>query len=123
VVFERTAADDPAGKTPPPIVALSHGADWFARAGHDSGGALQPSPELAAFTGEYYSENPWMGTVRIVQRQRQLWMGGTEPMTPIGNRLFRIGAQASSPEAAEFSELVDGNYQLLWLTGNEFRRT
>jgi CubicO group peptidase (beta-lactamase class C family) len=123
VVFERTAADDPAGKAPPPIVALSHGADWFAREGHDSGAALQPSPELAAFTGEYYSENPWMGTVRIVQRQRQLWMGGTEPMTPIGNRLFRIGAQASSPEAAEFSELVDGNYQLLWLTGNEFRRT
>ena len=124
IVFER--AEIPSGgaadRSKAPITALAYGADWYARAGYQGEKALAPSDDLAKYVGEYYSENPWFGTTRVVQRQRQLWMGGTDVLVPIGNHLFRIGAETTSPALAEFSELIDGKPALLWVEGNQFRR-
>ena len=124
LVFERAepASAGAADTSNAPITALSYGADWYARAGYQGEKALEPSAVLANFVGEYYSENPWLGTVRVVQRQRQLWMGGTDLLVPIGNRLFRIGKEATNPGVAEFSEPIDGKPSLLWIEGNQFRR-
>jgi D-alanyl-D-alanine carboxypeptidase len=124
IVFERaaTAAAGAAENSKAPITALAYGADWYARAGYQGEKALEPSAALVKYVGEYYSENPWFGTTRVVQRQRQLWMGGTDPLVPIGNHLFRIGAETTSPGVAEFSELIDGKPTLLWIEGNQFRR-
>jgi hypothetical protein len=58
----------------------------------------------------------------VVQRQHQLWIGGTEPLTAIGNHLFRVGEQPSSPEVAEFSEWINEVPNLLWFDGAQFRR-
>ncbi len=116
IVFER-AAGSTSG-----ITALSCGAEWFAREGYRGQPPLEPSAELARYAGKYYSENPWYGVIRVVQRQRQLWMGGTEPLTAIGNHLFRVGEQPSSPSVVEFSEWVDDAPQLLWFDGAQFRR-
>jgi D-alanyl-D-alanine carboxypeptidase len=124
IIFER-AAGSPAGandKTKAPITAISHGADWYARAGYQGQAALEPSAALAKYVGEYYSENPWSGTIRVVQRQRQLWMGGTDPLIPIGDHLFRIGAEATSPGVAEFSALIGEKPNFLWIDGVQFRR-
>jgi D-alanyl-D-alanine carboxypeptidase len=125
IVFER--ASDPSAtnstdKSTRPITALSCGGDWFARTGYQAQVPLKPSPALAKYVGKYYSENPWNGVIRVVQRQRQLWIGGTEPLTAIGNYLFRVGEQPSSPEVAEFSEWVDEVPNLLWFDGAQFRR-
>jgi D-alanyl-D-alanine carboxypeptidase len=123
LVFERAEAPAAAAdKSKAAVNALCYGPDWYARAGYTGQAALQPSVELAKYTGEYYTENPWLGTVRVVQRQRQLWMGGTDPLIPIGNHLFRIGAQATSPGVAEFSELAGDRSNLLWIDGAQFRR-
>ena len=70
----------------------------------------------------FRSGNPWDGTVRVVQRQRQLWMGGTDPLMPIGNHLFRIGMEPTSPGVVEFSELIGEKPSLLWIDGVQFRR-
>jgi CubicO group peptidase (beta-lactamase class C family) len=123
IVFER--AETPAGASADsqaPIIALAYGSDWYARAGVQGQKLLEPSPELDKYVGEYYSENPWFGTVRVVQRQRQLWMGGTDPLIPTGNHLFRIGMAQTSPGVAEYSEFVSGKPNLLWIDGVEFRR-
>jgi D-alanyl-D-alanine carboxypeptidase len=123
IVFER--AETPAGanaNSQPPIIALAYGSDWYARAGVQGQNALEPSADLNKYIGEYYSENPWFGTVRVVQRQRQLWMGGTDPLIPIGNHLFRIGVAPTSPGIAEYSEFVAGKSNLLWIDGVQFRR-
>jgi len=123
IIFERVpnslAAAD---KSKAPITALSYGADWYARDGYEGEKALEPSAALIKYAGEYYSENPWFGTVRVVQRQRRLWIGGADPLVPIGNHLFRIGTEATSPGVAEFSELIDGKPSLLWIEGVQFRR-
>jgi hypothetical protein len=62
------------------------------------------------------------GQLRVVQRRRQLWIGGTDPLVPIGDHLFRVGARPSSPEVAEFSDLKDGAPEFLWFDGGAFRR-
>jgi CubicO group peptidase (beta-lactamase class C family) len=124
IVFERAAASSSADadNSKRPVTALSCGADWFAREGYHDESPLEASPVLARYVGKYYSENPWHGVIRVVQRQRQLWMGGTEPLTAIGNYLFRVGEQPSSPSVAEFSEWVDDVPNFLWLDGAQFRR-
>jgi D-alanyl-D-alanine carboxypeptidase len=125
VVFERDSAATASDRTDDakrPVVALAHGADWYAHSRARNVRALEPSPDLARYVGEYYSENPWFGMVRVVQRQRQLWIGGTDPLTPIGDHLFRVGTETSSPEIAEFSQLVDGVPHLLWTDGGEHKR-
>jgi len=122
IIFERTETSPPAAdKSKAPITALSHGADWYARAGYHGEAALEPSDALAKYVGEYYSENPWDGTVRVVQRQRQLWMGGTDPLVPIGNHLFRIGKEAG-PGVVEFAALIGEKPSLLWIDGVQFLR-
>jgi D-alanyl-D-alanine carboxypeptidase len=129
IVFERaTAAAAPAGAaapsdaSKPAITALSCGANWFARAGYKGEVPIQPSPLLAKYVGKYYSENPWNGVIRVVQRQGQLWLSGTDPLTPIGNDLFRIGEEASSLDVAEFTEEVNEAFNLLWFNGVQFQR-
>ena len=120
IVFER--AEAPAGasaKSQPPVTALAYGSEWYARAGVPGQNSLESSPDLDKYVGEYYSENPWFGTVRVVQRQRQLWMGGTDPLIAMGNHLFRIG---TSPGVVEYSEFIAGKPNLLWIDGVEFRR-
>jgi D-alanyl-D-alanine carboxypeptidase len=102
------------------VVALGHGPDWYARPeGHAR--PIEPAPELARYEGAYYSADPWAGWVRVVQRQGRLWIGGTDPLSPIGDRLFRVG-RPTSPEVAEFVAFVDGSPRRLRFGGGEFER-
>jgi hypothetical protein len=57
----------------------------------------------------------------VVQRQGRLWIGGTDPLSPIGDRLFRVG-QPTSPEVAEFLDFVDGSPRRLRFGAGEFER-
>ena len=126
IVFERapdSRGADSVDASKRPVTALSYGPDWFARAGYDAQVRLGPSPKLAPYEGMYYSENPWNGVIRVVQRQHRLWMGGTEPLTAIGNHLFRVGEKPSSPAVVEFSEWVGEVPRFLWFDGVQFRRT
>jgi D-alanyl-D-alanine carboxypeptidase len=124
LIFEREPQRDGdlSGGPKRAVTALACGASWYAHSGSRDARFLDSSPELARYAGNYYSENPWNGWLRVVQRQRQLWLGGTDPLTPIGDRLFRVGDKPSSPETAEFSELLDGIPQALWFGGIEFHR-
>jgi D-alanyl-D-alanine carboxypeptidase len=123
VIFERAESPPAASSdTKPVITALANGPDWYARAGVKGPRPLGPSAELARYTGKYYSENPWNGVIRVAQRQGQLWMGGTDPLVPIGDHLFRVGTSPSLPETAEFSEWVEDKANVLWFSGVGFRR-
>jgi hypothetical protein len=128
LVFERDPqdAEERAGAARPfearPIAALAYGPDWYASSSERRARALSPAPLLARYAGKYYSESPWRGTVRVVQRQRQLWIGGTEPLTPIGDHLFRVGPQNTGPETAEFFEFIDDIPRILCFDGGEFQR-
>jgi D-alanyl-D-alanine carboxypeptidase len=122
LMFERApdiAASRPAAASRP-IVALAHGADWYARP-EAHAQPIAPSPELTPYEGAYYSPDPWAGWARVVQRQGRLWIGGTDLLSPIGDRLFRVG-RPTSPEVAEFVAFVDGSPRRLRFGGGEFER-
>ena len=120
LVFERDSAGQSNGGTSRPVIALAHGADWYARP-EGQARVIEPSAELARYAGVYYCADPWAGWVRVVQRQGRLWIGGTDPLSPIGDRLFRVG-QPTSPEVAEFVDFVDGSPRRLRFGAGEFER-
>jgi D-alanyl-D-alanine carboxypeptidase len=121
LVFERENSSAPNAGASRPVVALAHGPDWYARP-ESQARPIEASPELAPYVGAYYSADPWVGWARVVQRQGRLWIGGTDLLTPIGDRLFRVGEKPSSPEVAEFGEFVDGRPRRLRFDGGELER-
>jgi CubicO group peptidase (beta-lactamase class C family) len=121
LLFERAAGEGSNADAKRPVIALAYGPDWYAHANHPAP-TLEPSPDLARYAGAYYSDNPWNGWVRVVQRQRRIWLNGTDAMTPIGDHLFRVGEKPTSPETAEFSDWVGGFPRTLRFDGGEFGR-
>jgi D-alanyl-D-alanine carboxypeptidase len=110
------------GAETPAVVDLSYGPDWFAHSRHASAASVRDAPELAPYSGVYYSNDPWIGATRIVSRQGQLWVDGVTPLTAIGDRLFRFADEPSSPAIAEFREIIDGYAEILVLDGDVLQR-
>jgi CubicO group peptidase (beta-lactamase class C family) len=115
-----TSADAPAERGA--VVELAYGPDWYGHARYSGNRNTAAVPELEPFVGKYYSENPWIGTVRIVQRRGQLWMDGVTPLARLGGDLFRLAEEPSSPETAEFRQVIDAKSQILSLGGNLLHR-
>jgi hypothetical protein len=119
---ERIRGGTPEDVSSAPIVALAYGPDWYGGARAQPGDALGRLAELEPYEGMYYSENPWTSMTWVVQRQHRLWLGGTEPLFPVGDHLFRAGERLSSPELAEFSDFVNGIPCVLRFDGSVLRR-
>lgn len=122
-----SAADSaPVGKAPavtlPPVVELAIGPDWFANARYTGPKNEIAAPQLAPYAGLYYNSDPWAGATRIVLRRGRLWVGGALPLEPIGEHLFRLADEPSSPETAEFRDLVGGYAQMLLFDGAVLKR-
>jgi hypothetical protein len=120
IVFGR--ASDNSYVNPAPVTDLSYGSDWYVNPHHQGPGPRPASKVFEQYVGTYYTENPWYDTVRIVQRQGELFMGGDTPLVPTGSRLFRIGRDSSSPEIVEFVDVVEGRANTLRFWGVDMRR-
>jgi CubicO group peptidase (beta-lactamase class C family) len=124
-VFDRAAAQTSAGERPEQVAAitdLSWGPHWYRRSGRIAASSEKPDSTLQAFCGFYYSENPWLGGVRVIQRRGRLWLDDGTPLEALGDSLFRAADAPESPETVEFLEFVDGQAQLLRADGEDLRR-
>ncbi|MCI0157130.1 beta-lactamase family protein [Leifsonia shinshuensis] len=80
--------------------------------------ALEPSdPALAAAPGHYRSYTPWFPHLRIVRRGSRLVLiaargveapADDQPLIPLGDGVFRIGADPAVPETLRLGPVVDG---------------
>lgn len=128
LIFGRAAVSAPAAaaakpaNAPAAVTELGYGPDWYAHARYTGSRNPTAAPELAPYPGVYYSESPWIGTMRIVIRREQLWIDGTTPLSRLGDHLFRLVDEPSSPETAEFGQVIDGQAQIVFLGGNLLRR-
>lgn len=121
LVFGRAeGAKDPAAKGA--VIELAHGSDWYTNAKYSGSRSYPPSPELQQFTGFYGAGSDWIGNIRIVERKGKLWADGTAALEPIGNALFRIGAQPWSPDTMQFFYLVRGKAQMMKVNGADVWR-
>ena len=103
------------------IVRAGWGPNAYAHEGR--GGPLSPSdPTLARLAGRYIDDNPWYGPAPVVERGGKLWIGTETPMVPVGDNLWRVGAEAWSPERASFADLIDGRPQTFIFSGVRYAR-
>ena len=83
----------------------------------DSRGQRLPEPADAALCGRYRSYTPWFTNFRVVARGGGLLLiapggveapGGEVELVPLGDRVYRIGADPRLPERLTFGPLVGG---------------
>jgi CubicO group peptidase (beta-lactamase class C family) len=115
LVFGRESASAP-------VSELAYGEEWYLRQGYKAPAVTAAAPQLAAYAGLYHSDDPWIGSARIVVRRGRLWIDGTLPLDPIGADLFRYADEPSSPETAEFRGIAAGRAQILITDGGVLRR-
>jgi hypothetical protein len=88
-----------------------------------SGGVPAKSdPALARLAGRYVNDSPWWGALTIIERGGALWLGTDTPLARVGDNLWRVGAEAWTPERASFANFVDGRPQTFIFSGEEFLR-
>ena len=110
------------GAQAPAVIEMGYGPDWFAHSRNAGLTTVQSAPELAPYPGWYCSNDPFVGSTRIVIRRGKLWAEGVTLLTPIGDRLFRFADEPSSPETAEFRGIIDGRAEILVLGGDVLQR-
>jgi hypothetical protein len=76
-------------------------------------------PQYEAFVGHYHSDSPWFRSTRIVLRKGRLWAGGTTPLEPIGQGLFRVSGESFSPDVVEFLQVANGKALQLKANGSD----
>ena len=104
------------------ITGASWGPATYLRQGSAAPASAPSNPELARLAGRYINDNPWFGTMVIVERAGRLWIGTETPMTRIGANLWRAGDQNWSPERISFANVIDGRPQTMIFSGEKFAR-
>lgn len=116
--FAFTRADGEKGH----VMEVANGERWWTREGtRPTDSEALPDP-LKAFVGTYRSENPWVGTARVVDRRGRLWLDGTTALEQTGPNQFRPTDPAHNPEWIEFTHVIDGAAMRMTITGDELLR-
>lgn len=103
------------------IAEVSHGGDWYAGERYTGPRTFEAPSDWRAYAGHYRNENPWEGSARVVLRKGRLWAGGA-PLVPLGDNLFRFGAEEHAPDRVRFEEIVNGKALRAVFSGTEYRR-
>lgn len=104
------------------ITGASWGPTTYLRDGAGGGAPAPANPALARLAGRFVNDDPWFGTMILVERGGRLWVGTETPMTRISDNLWRVGEENWSPERASFANFIDGRPQTLIFSGQEFAR-
>jgi CubicO group peptidase (beta-lactamase class C family) len=104
------------------VVEAFHGARWFTNDRYAGPKTFEYPKEWDAFAGHYRNDSPWFGSTRIFVRKGKLTAEGT-PLNPLGDGVFRAGAEEWSPERISFGPVVNGRATRMKFSGVEFYRT
>jgi len=104
------------------IVEAFHGARWFTNERYAGPKTFDYPKEWDALDGHYRNDSPWFGSTRVFVRKGKLTADGA-PLTPLGDGMFRVGAEEWSPERLSFGPVVNGRARRMKFSGVEFYRT
>jgi D-alanyl-D-alanine carboxypeptidase len=104
------------------VAEAFHGQRWFTNDRYAGLRSFEYPKEWDAFAGHYRNDSPWFGSTRIFVRKGVLTAEGT-PLTPLGDGVFRAGAEEWSPERISFGPVVNGRATRMKFSGVEFYRT
>lgn len=117
MVFGRQDAHAPSS----PVVDVAWGEEWYTNAAYGGPREFTVPVEFAGYAGHYRHDSPWIGSVRIVLRQGQLWMDGVTPLVAEQD-WFRPVEAEPNPEWLQFKDVVNGRCMRLVLSGTDLRR-
>lgn len=103
------------------VVEVFHGARWFTNERYTGPKSFDYPKEWDAFAGHYRNDSPWFGSSRVFVRKGKLLAEGA-PLAPLGDGLFRVGAEEWSPERLSFGSVTDGRAMRMTFSGVEFHR-
>ncbi len=108
------------------VVEVTYGPDWYVGESYAGPKAFKHPRRWEAYTGHFRCHNPWISNFRIILRKGALTMvepsGIEQPMVPLGEDAFRLGADERSPETMRFDMLLDGKAMRAILSGCECYR-
>ncbi len=95
------------------VVEAFHGPDWYTNERYTGPAVPVCPPAWSAYVGHYRAHNPWVSNFRVVLRKGALalltypeGLEVEEPLAPLGDDAFRVGAGERNPETVRFSDLV-----------------
>jgi CubicO group peptidase (beta-lactamase class C family) len=117
LVFTRQRPDDPKS----PITESAWGTDWYVSEQYSGPREFNTPPVWQTFVGHYRSENPWIGSTRVVLRKDKLWLDGAIPLEVQADR-FYLRDEEHSPEWVRFDETVNGRCMRISFSGETLWR-
>jgi len=90
------------------VTEVSWGNEWYAGVSYTGPREFKYPATWDSYLGHYRNENPWIGSMRVVQRKGQLWLDGVIPLVAEGDR-FMLRDEEHSPEWVRFGEVINGS--------------
>jgi hypothetical protein len=117
LIFARQDAENPKS----PIVEAAWGTEWYAAAAYQGPREFSHPAAWESYVGHYWTENPWVGSLRVVVRKDKLWLDGVIPLEAHGD-VFYLRDEKHSPEWVRFGETVNGRCMRLSYSGETLWR-
>jgi CubicO group peptidase (beta-lactamase class C family) len=109
------------------VVELLRGDEWFVNSRYRGPKRFPSRIVWQQFVGHYRSYSPWASNFRIVLRKGQLALigpqGDEEPLLPLKDGSFRIGANPHCPERIRFDMQIGGKAYGAVMSGCRYART
>jgi len=119
------------GRSEDRVAELFHGPIWLVNDHYDGPRSFDHPPEWLAYLGRYRSHNPWLPIFAVVLRKGELWQimpagadgfDDEQPLVPLPDGSFRVGADERGPERIRFDTIVDGQAVHANLSGGDYYR-
>ncbi len=117
LLFTRAGAD---GKGA--VVEAGWAGDWYAAPGYSGPRTFETPADWHRYAGHYRSEDPWIGSHRIVSRRGKLWMDGVVPLEPAADGRYYLRDEPTSPEWVAFTDVVADRAMRMCFSGFDLRR-
>ena len=114
LAFGRKNADGP-------VVEVSCGDAWYTTDAYDGPRQFNVPEAWRSYVGHYRSEDPWIGSLRVLILKGRLMLDGLTPLELDGD-LFRLRDELSNTEWIRFGEVVNGKCMRLKYSGVDLWR-
>lgn len=104
------------------VLEAGWGEQWYVATGYTGRRSFDVHESWAQHTGEYRSEDPWIGSARVVLRKGRLWLNGAVPLESATDGRFFLRDEPDSPEWVSFREPVNGKSCGMYLSGQYLQR-
>ena len=118
LLFSRADPKDPTSA----VLEAGHGEAWYARAAYSGAREFAVPAEWRAYCGHYRSEDPWLGSHRVVARRGRLWLDGVVPLEPAAGGVFYLRDEERSPEWLRFADVAAGLAMRMVFSGADHAR-